>query len=205
MAVVTNLTPVVSKLFCSSTQVDFIVRSRPHVVNGGGLVVTDRSQKVVFRIDGCGTIGSKGKLILRDGDGSTLLFIRRKGGTVQALSVYKQWKGYQMDYEGEEKLVFCIKEPNSWIARTNKIRGCIEPKKPNVDWDFEIKGSFVNRACSINDRRGNIVAQMSAWEEAESLSSKDVYRVLVQPGFDQAFVFGVIAVLDNIHGESTRC
>jgi len=37
------------------------------------------------------------------------------------------------------------------------------------------------------------------------MGSKEFYQVVVQPGHDQAFVVGVIAVLDNIHGESTRC
>lgn len=39
----------------------------------------------------------------------------------------------------------------------------------------------------------------------ELMNSKDLYYVLVKAGYDQAFVVGVIAVLDNIHGESTRC
>ncbi|KAL6010620.1 hypothetical protein ACLOJK_001056 [Asimina triloba] len=209
MSTATKHMPVVSKIFCSSTKADFIVRNRPHVVNGGGFVVTDTSnQKVVFRIDGCPTIGVEGHLVLRDSDGSSLLFIRRKGGIVQALSVHKKWQGYLTDYEGAEKLVFSMKEPYSFLLRNrgSKIRGCIEPKMPNVDWDFEIKGSFVNRACTINDRRGNIMAQVSAWGGVEySMAGKDVYRVLVQPGFDHAFVFGVIAVLDYIYEESTSC
>jgi hypothetical protein len=37
------------------------------------------------------------------------------------------------------------------------------------------------------------------------LAGRDFYQVVVQPGYDQAFVVGVIAILDNIHGESTRC
>jgi len=43
-------------------------------------------------------------------------------------------------------------------------------------------------------------------KEVEKLmESKDLYNVVVKPGMDQAFVFGVIAVLDYIHGESTYC
>lgn len=64
------------------------------------------------------------------------------------------------DYEGVEKLIFSMKEPTSWVARRNPIRVTIGPKKHASDWDFEIKGSFVERACSINDRRGNVVAQV---------------------------------------------
>ena len=36
-------------------------------------------------------------------------------------------------------------------------------------------------------------------------ATEDFYNVVVQPGCDQAFVVGVIAILDNVHGESTSC
>ena len=69
---------IVSKLYCSSSQVVLVVRKRPHVVNGGGFVVTDCSQRVAFRVDGCGILGTKDELILRGSDGEDLLLIRRK-------------------------------------------------------------------------------------------------------------------------------
>lgn len=37
------------------------------------------------------------------------------------------------------------------------------------------------------------------------METKDLYHVVVKPGIDQAFVVGVIAVLDYIHNGSTRC
>lgn len=55
-----------------------VVRRRPHVVNGGGFVVTDRKEKIVFKIDGCGVLGTRGDLVLRDGDGNDLLLIHKK-------------------------------------------------------------------------------------------------------------------------------
>ena len=74
-----NMVPVVSKLYCSSSQTVLVVRRRPHVVNGGGFVVTDCScQRVVFRVDGCGVHGTKGELVLRYGDGVALLLMRKK-------------------------------------------------------------------------------------------------------------------------------
>ena len=39
----------------------------------------------------------------------------------------------------------------------------------------------------------------------EMMESKDVYTVVVKAGIDQAFVFGIIAILDYIYGESTHC
>ncbi|XP_061353434.1 protein LURP-one-related 6 [Gastrolobium bilobum] len=200
--------PIISKLYCSSSQTVLVVRRRPHVVNGGGFVVTDCStQRVVFRVDGCGIHGIKGELILRDGDGEALLLMRRKGGMVEALSIYKKWKGYSLDYEGLHNLVFSLKEPNSRLVRNNAIRISIEPRTiSNKGWDFEIRGYFPDRNCSIVDTRGNVVAQVGVNKEVEKLmESKDFYHVVVKPGMDQAFVFGVIATLDYIYGESTYC
>lgn len=42
-------------------------------------------------------------------------------------------------------------------------------------------------------------------EVEELMESKDLYHVMVKPGIDQAFVFGIIGVLDYIYGESTYC
>lgn len=55
-----------------------VVRRRPHVVNGGGFVVTDCREKTIFKIDGCGVLGTRGELVLRDGDGADLLLIHKK-------------------------------------------------------------------------------------------------------------------------------
>ncbi|KAL6226803.1 PREDICTED: protein LURP-one-related 6 [Fragaria vesca subsp. vesca] len=204
MAAKTNIMPVISKMYCSSAQGVFVVRRRPHMVNGGGFVVTDCSQKVAFRVDGCGILGKKDELILRDGDGDALLLIRRKGAMVEALSIYRKWKGYALDYEGSQELAFSLKEPNSCLARTQAIR--ISTKRTeNKDWDFEIKGYFPAKACSIVDSKGNVVAKIGVKEWEEMMASKDLYHVVVTPGIDQAFVFGVIAILDYIYGESTRC
>ncbi|KAG2717933.1 hypothetical protein I3843_03G194600 [Carya illinoinensis] len=199
--------PIISKTYCSSSQVVLVVRKRPHVISGGGFVVTDYSQKVIFRVDGCGIIGRKEELMLRDSGGDALLLIRRKGATVEVLSLYKNWKGYTSDYEGSQKLVFSLKEPNSFLVKNNVMRISTEPRVSKKDWDFEIRGYFPDRDCSIVDTKGNIVAQMARAkkEVPEFMTSNDLYHVVVQPGIDQAFVFGVIAILDYIYGESTRC
>lgn len=198
--------PILGKLFCSTSEAVLVVRKRPHMVGGGGFVVTDSDQKVVFKVDGCGILGTKGELVLRDADGEPLLLIRRKRGIVQALSMYGQWKGYGFDYEGSQKPVFKLKEPNSFCLSSDyPIRISIEPKGRN-DWDFEVKGSFPDKSCTIIDFKGNIVAQIGVKEDAERLmGSKDLYHVAIKPGMDQAFVFGVTAVLDYIYNESTRC
>ncbi|XP_042507007.1 protein LURP-one-related 6-like [Macadamia integrifolia] len=201
-------TAIISKLYCSASQVILTVRRRPRVVNGGGFVVTDCSQKIIFKVDDCGTLGTKGEVILRDAEGEPVLLIRRKEGMFQALGIHRQWKGYMVDYEGAEKLVFSLKEPHSFHARNNSIRVNVGSKRYNVnkDWDFEVRGFFPDKACAIIDSTGNTVAKVEVQKEVQLMMvSKDLYQVVVQPGFDQAFVFGVIAVLDNIYDKTTQC
>ncbi|KAK0571964.1 hypothetical protein LWI29_024153 [Acer saccharum] len=203
----TNNVAIISKMYCSASQVVLVVRRRPHVISGGGFVVTDCSnQRVVFSVDGCGVLGVKGELIVKDGNGDALVLIRRKGGVVEALSINRKWKGYTFDYEGSRKLVFSLKEPkDSCLVRNNAIR-ISTAETGRKDWDFEVKGYFPDRDCSIVDSNGNIVVQIGVKKEIEELmTSKDLYHLVVKAGIDQAFVVGVIATLDYIYGESTRC
>lgn len=79
MSAYTTIAPVVSKIFCSSSHAVLMVRRRPPTVNGGGLVVTNQQdQRAAFSVDGCGIIGASGQLIVRNGDGSAILFIHKK-------------------------------------------------------------------------------------------------------------------------------
>ncbi|XP_065850799.1 protein LURP-one-related 6 [Euphorbia lathyris] len=198
---------IISKLYCENREVVLVIRERPNVVNGGGFVVTDCAQNVVFRVDGCGVVGKNGQLILRDTNSHPLLLICRKRGMVQAVSLDKKWKGYsKMEYEKKEKEVFSIKESQSCFLRNHSITICLHPRISNKDWDFEITGFFPDRDCSIVDFLGNIIAQIGMKKEAkEVMRSKDLYHVVVKAGIDQAFVVGVISVLDYIYCQSTRC
>ncbi|XP_016506229.1 protein LURP-one-related 6-like [Nicotiana tabacum] len=198
---------VVSKVFCSSSEVVLVVRRRPHVVNGGGFIVTNCAQNVVFKVDGCGILGKKEELILKDSYGHDLLLIRKKGGVIEALSMQRKWRGYSKDFEGSEKLVFCLKEPkNSCFLKKMPIKISIEQKDYNDHKIFQIAGYFPDRSCSIIDSSGNVIAKVGARKEVQQvMPSNDVYTVTVKAGIDQAFVVGVIAILDYIYDGSTKC
>ncbi|GAY60922.1 hypothetical protein CUMW_205820, partial [Citrus unshiu] len=89
------------------------------------------------------------------------------------------------------KLVFTFKEPPSSSSRSR---------------NFKDKGYFSDKDCIIVDHSGNIVAQIGVKKEIEDLmESKDLYHIVVKPRIDQAFIAGVIATLDYVYGESTRC
>ncbi|XP_020410131.1 protein LURP-one-related 6-like [Prunus persica] len=119
-------------------------------------------------------------------------------------------------------MIFYLKEPNSCLARTHAIRISTKARQ-NKDWDFEIKGYFPDKDCRIVDSRGNTMAHviipvheriykkfhclflLKFGVKKELMASKDLYHVVVTPDMDQAFVIGVITILDYIYVESTRC
>lgn len=106
---------------------------------------------------------------------------------VEALSIYKKWNGYSVNYEGLQSLVFSLKEPNNCcLVKNNAIRISIEPRNSsNKGWDFEVRGYFPDRSCSIVDVRGNVIAQVGNYMQVYILiySINDVecmsyYKVL---------------------------
>ncbi|KAL9684262.1 hypothetical protein QQ045_021697 [Rhodiola kirilowii] len=199
-----NSLAVVSKIYCSSSQSVLVVRRRPHVVMGGGFVVTDCSQRTLFKVDGCGVTGKMGEVVLRDSQGHPLLVVQRKEGLVQVLHVHRQWRGFVS--EGPQRLAFILKDPpkQSCFPFGNAIRICTQPRMNNVrDWDFEIRGYFPDKNCSIVDHKGSVVAKIGVIKEL--MNSHDLYHVVVSAEVDQAFVVGITAVLDSIYGESTIC
>lgn len=81
---------------------------------------------------------------------------------MQAVSAHNRWNSYLMDSEGPSKLVFSLREPKSrLLIKKSAVKISINAKENGKDWDFEVKGSFSERACTFNDRRGNVVAQVS--------------------------------------------
>ncbi|CAN8244203.1 unnamed protein product [Cochlearia groenlandica] len=210
--------PVVSRRYSSESVAVLVVRRRPRMVNGGGFVVTNSKQQVVFRVEGCGVLGTKGKLVLRNSDGDDLLLIRKMGGIVQALNmVHKKWECFGYDNEGTEKLVFTLKDPkDSCLVQNGSIRILVHGK-PKISSIYnnnnnnnnyvEIKGSFTERDCYIMDSDGKAIAQVRIDKEMEEMvgNKKDLYHVIIKPKIDHAFIVGVIAILDYIHGESTIC
>ncbi|XP_074586366.1 protein LURP-one-related 6-like [Curcuma longa] len=195
-----KLMPIISKAYCFSSPITLTVRQRPRVISGGGFVVMNSTQHAVFMVEGCSALGAKGQLRLKDGHGELLLSITKKESIVQSLSIRNRWEGYSTDCEGEKKFIFSLTDPKCPIGKEIKIK--IEHQGASKACrHFQVNGSFAHRTCSIEDYRGNIIAQLGA----KGSNGRDWYTVTVQPGHDQAFVVAVLAVLDNIHGESTRC
>lgn len=189
------LQPIVSKLYCSQRDTFFLLRRRPKVANGGGLTVVDASQRLVFTVEGCGILGKKDELLLKDADGNALLLIRHtQGGIIEALALTRKWKGFSYDnYSGPPKPVFTLKQPISCFSVNSSI------KISAGSTGFAIRGNLWDGSCTVVNCYGQLIA------EVEVKNVEDMYSVKIMGGADQVFVIGVIAVLDYINGGSTAC
>ncbi|KAH9298624.1 hypothetical protein KI387_030306, partial [Taxus chinensis] len=153
--------PVVSKQFCSTSREVFTVRKRPCAVNGGGFVVYMGSEEI-FRMEGCGA-HVKDSALLKDAQSTPILSIKRKVGVVQVFSLHKQWKGFVRDeIDGHEKPIFKASSGSSInCAENNSVKVSLveSESKSRKGWDYEIVGSFSQRACAIYDDSRSVVAE----------------------------------------------
>jgi len=195
--------PVVSKQFCSTSETQFIVRKRPCVVNGGGFVVTNCGGNEVFRVEGCGSM-FKNRAVLKDGEGKPILVMERKVGVVQVFCFQTQWKGFVRDEIDEhDKPIFKVTASAVNCCQKNPIKVSLTNSDKNkTGWDYKIVGSFTERDCGVYDHSGAIAAEVFVNTALKDV--KDIYSVAVRPGVDQAFVFGLVAILDKLSEEATE-
>lgn len=194
---VVSIRPIVSKQFCSTSHKQFIVRRRPCVVNGGGLVVTDCGGSEVFRLEGCGPT-AKHQFLLKDCDGKPILTLKREDGVVQVLSFQKQWKGFVgNEIDGHPTPIFKVTASAISCRQKNPIKISLNDSLKNKKkWDYEIVRNLTEQSCAVYDDSGTIAAEATLKDAIE-----DIFSISVQPGIDQAFIFGLGAILHKLNGE----
>uniref|UniRef100_A0A7C8ZT03 Uncharacterized protein n=1 Tax=Opuntia streptacantha TaxID=393608 RepID=A0A7C8ZT03_OPUST len=77
----------------------------------------------------------------------------------------------------------------------------------NPGEEYHIEGSFSNRCCTVYDAMTReVVAEIRRKVDASAnvVLGKDVFSLLVKPGFDAAFAMGLVLVLDQISEGSLR-
>lgn len=142
----------------------------------------------------------KNEAVLKDGEGNSILSLKRKVGLVEVLCFRTKWKGFvKEEIDEQEKPILkvtasavscCYKGDPIKVSLTNS-------EKNKRGWDYKIVGTFTERSCGIYDHSGAIAAEVNT----AIADVKYIYSVVVRAGVDQAFVFGVIAVLDKLSEE----
>lgn len=172
----THLTVCKTSLFCT----------------GDGFNVYDCKGQLVFRVDSYGPEWrDKDELVLMDASGHCLLTVRRKRP-----SLHNRWEGYLGERNEGSKPIFSVKR-SSIIGRS----GVTVEMYSNPGEEYHIEGSFSNRCCTVYDAvTREVVAEIRRKVDASAnvVLGKDVFSVLVKPGFDAAFAMGLVLVLDQI-------
>ncbi|XP_078437357.1 LURP-one-like protein (DUF567) [Wolffia australiana] len=162
--------------------------------NCDGFTVFDSSGDLVYRVDLYNS-ACRREIILMDAAGVPLLAVRRK----------RLWFGDKwLVYEGEETrnpLFSVRKHVQLWqrnalaqITPRNLARGC-------GGGIYDIEGSYTQRRCSIYDESRRVLAEIKQKEAVKGVAlSVDVFRLVVQPGFDSDVAMAIVILLEQMFG-----
>lgn len=180
--------------FIFEEQTQLTIQKTSFFFAGDGFSVYDSNAELLFRVDSYGTeICDEGELVLMDASGHCLLTVRRKRP-----SLHQRWEGFVGERLEGQKHIFNVRR-SSIMGRTSvtaEVYG-------NPGEEYQIEGSFSQRTCTIFNADKQSVAEITRKLDISTnvVLSKEVFSVCLEPGFDAAFVMGLVLVLDQIYGE----
>ncbi|XP_072975914.1 protein LURP-one-related 8-like [Typha angustifolia] len=159
--------------------------------NGNGFAVFDAKGNLVFRVDNYAS-ENKGEIVLMDATGNPLLTIRRK-----RLSLADQW----LIYDGEETTnpIFSIKKSLNFLH--SKSLAHVTPPAAASSSSYEVEGSYSRRSCAVLDGSRRQLAAVKRKEAIGGVAfGVDVFRLVVEPGFDAAVAMAIVILLEQMFG-----
>ncbi|KAG0488758.1 hypothetical protein HPP92_007407 [Vanilla planifolia] len=188
-----------SSITLESEPVTLTVWRKSLLFNCSGFTVFDAKGDLVFRVDNYSS-SRRTEIVLMDFSGKSLFTIRRK-----KLSLIERW----YIYEGE-----AVTARPRFLARksvTVRLSGCKHKELANVARCsragaeegpvYGIEGSFLQRSCVVLDDRRRNVAEVRQKEAVGGVSfGGDVFRLVVQPGFDAGLAMAMVVVLEQMFG-----
>ncbi|KAJ8452811.1 hypothetical protein Cgig2_014574 [Carnegiea gigantea] len=113
-------------------------------------------------------------------------------------SLHNRWEGYLGEGKEGDEPIFSVKR--SWMIGRS---GLTVEIYQNPGEEYQIEGSFSRRTCTMYDavtkevmaeirRKVNVAANV--------VLGKDVFSLLLKPGFDAAFAMALVLVLDQVSG-----
>lgn len=189
---------VVDDKFCTDSAMALTVWKKSLVLSCSGFTVYDPIGNLVFRVDNyCSH--PKNEVLLMDAAGTALLTMRRK-----RLSLHNEWQGFLGEFQDSQKPLFVVKRAPSLLITTNKLAevyvGVPTKSKQNPHSHYHIEGCYAKRSFTILNSCGDVVAEVKP-KQVRTAGIKlggDVFNLVVWPGYDQAFIMGLIVILDQM-------
>uniref|UniRef100_A0A0E0DPQ3 Protein LURP-one-related 8 n=1 Tax=Oryza meridionalis TaxID=40149 RepID=A0A0E0DPQ3_9ORYZ len=194
--------------------VSLTVWRRSLLFNGKGFTVFDGKGNLVFRVESYAG-GSPREVVLMDADGRALLTIRRK-----KLSFADEWLIYDGDAASP-----AAPAPKRFTARRHvslrptKSLAHLSPARasssaaaatgaanaPSGACRYDVEGSYAARCLDVFASSSSSAAAGEQRRRVAAVCSKeaavgpDVFRLVVEPGFEPALAMAVVILLDQMH------
>ncbi|THU51633.1 hypothetical protein C4D60_Mb06t33080 [Musa balbisiana] len=145
--------------------------------HGDGFTVFDAKGNLVFRVDNYAS-GSKGEI---------------------KLSLGEHW----LIYQGEEVANprYAVKKHVNLISSRSVVHvtPCSSHSKSCLS--YEVEGSYSRRCCAVYDDGRRQLAQIKRKEPVGGVAfGADVFRLIVEPGFDATLAMAIVILLDQMFG-----
>jgi len=163
------------------------------VFSCNGFTVFNSSGNLVFRVDSYPS-DPKGEVLLMDAAGRALLTMRRK-----RLSLQNEWQGFPGEFRDAQNPLFVVRRASLRISSKNTaevyVRSSAKSKKPS----YRVEGCYAERSFTLLNSFNEVVAEVKPKQVRSDIRlGGDVFNLTVRPGYNQAFVMGLIIVLDEI-------
>ncbi|KAL5202962.1 hypothetical protein ABZP36_013914 [Zizania latifolia] len=187
--------------------VSLTVWRRSLLFNGKGFTVFDGAGDLVFRVETYAG-GSSRQVVLMDADGRALLTVRRK-----KLSLADEWIIYDGDAATPSSPApkrFTARRhvslrPTKSLAHLSPARapaGGAAAAAPSCRYDVE--GSYAGRCLDVfaspsSASAGDERRRVASVCRKEAAVGPDVFRLVVEPGFEPPLAMAVVILLDQMH------
>lgn len=114
---------------------------------------------------------------------------------MQKLSLGNHWE----IYDGEESANprFSVKKHVNFL----QPKAMVQVVRSGSGLVYEVEGSYTQRCCAVYDERRMVVAEIRRKEEVGGVDfGLDVFRLIVQPGFDAAVAMAFVVSLEEMFG-----
>jgi uncharacterized protein YxjI len=200
--------PVVNNDFCSDLPITFTVRKKPLVSSNvdsvDSIVIEDSKGSKKFIFEGSA---------LKDSDGNLILTVKPKEGIMaNLLSIMANLLGIMQNPPGQKQWEASLKDDSEplftlkYSGRNKSIKVSLTNSKR---YDYEIEeGSLEKDKFTIFFISGagpQIAAKVNLNNRLpDDTEVKSAYNVQVEAGYDRAFIFGLVAVLEQIRKRPTK-
>ncbi|KAL2249159.1 UNVERIFIED_CONTAM: Protein LURP-one-related 8 [Sesamum indicum] len=166
--------------------------------NCDGFTVFDADGNLVYRVDNYMS-GNKGEIFLMDASGTSLLTIRRK-----KLSLTDSWLVFDGETADNPRFVATKNVVNLLKSKSKRLLAHVTSPRKNTAV-YEIEGSYSQRCCAVYDEKRRRVAEIKQKEASVKgvAFGTDIFRLVVQPGFDATVAMAIVILLDQMFGSST--